>query len=82
MFSAGSISDLQLRFSLLNLVLWGWTLSKRYPYVEYYLDFWGMVPDKYYTIKTEWNYGDYKIDTVIYKPTIVESILRSFTTIL
>ena len=87
MFSDDHFSDLQLRFGLLNLVLWKsdtwrWTISKRYPYVEYYLDFWGIVSDKYYTIKTEWNYGDYKIDTVIYKPTIVESILRSFTTIL
>lgn len=86
-FSDNVFSNLQLRFGLLNLVLWKsdtwrWTISKRYPYVEYYLDFWGIVSDKYYTIKTEWNYGDYKIDTVIYKPTIVESILRSFTTIL
>ena len=69
------------QFSLLNLVLWGWRLAKRYPFLEYYLDFWNTVSDKYFTIETEWNFWDYKIDNVLYKPTITESILRSFTTI-
>ena len=77
-----SFYNLQLRFSLLNLVLWWWTLAKRYPFLEYYFDFWDVISDKYFTIQTEWNYWDYKIDTVIYKPTITESILKSFTTIL
>lgn len=81
-------SNLEFRLSLLNLVLWAGELSYRYPFLEYSIQFeknWSdpiIVSDKYYTIKTEWNYGDYKIDTVIYKPTIVESILKSFTTIL
>lgn len=78
-FSSGT----QLKFSVLNLILWWWKTAKRYPFLEYYVDFWDtIVSDKYYTIRTEWNYGDYKIDTIIYKPTIVESILKSFTTIL
>jgi hypothetical protein len=72
-----------LRFSLLNLVLWWWHLANRYPFLEYYVDFWptNIVSDKYFTIQTEWNFWDYKVDTIIYKPTITESILRSFTTI-
>ena len=74
-------TDLQLRLSLLNLVLGEWRLAKRYPFLEYYLDFWNTVADKYFTIETEGNYWDYKIDSILYKPTITESILRSFTTI-
>lgn len=83
-FQTNRFSDLQLRLSLLNLVLWDGSLGKRYPFLEYYADFWSgkIVSDKYYTIQTEWNYWDYQIDTVIYKPTITESILKSFTTIL
>lgn len=74
--------NLQLKFSLLNLVLWWWHLSNRYPFLEYYVDFWSnIVSDKYFTIKAEWNFWDYQIDNIIYKPTITESILRSFTTI-
>lgn len=80
-FFNGPFSDLQLRFSLLNLVLWQWRLAKRYPFLEYYVDFGNTVSDKYFTIQTEWNFWDYKIDTILYKPTITESILRSFTTI-
>lgn len=74
--------NLQLRFSLLNLVLGWWDPAKRYPFLEYYLDFWNIVSDKYYNIKTEWNFWDYKVETIIFKPTITESILKSFTTIL
>ncbi len=82
-FSNPNFSNLQLRFSLLNLVLWWWHLANRYPFLEYYVDFWptNIVSDKYFTIQTEWNFWDYKVDTIIYKPTITESILRSFTTI-
>ena len=40
-----------------------------------------IVSDKYFTIEAEWNYWDYKIDNIIFEPTITESILRSFTTI-
>ena len=80
-FTNNHFSNLQLRLSLLNLVLWQWRLAKRYPFLEYYVDFGNTVSDKYFTIQTEWNFWDYKIDTVLYKPTITESILRSFTTI-
>ena len=63
---------------------WSWLV---YPFLEYYVELdgvWGeaILSDKYYTIKTEWNYWDYQVNTVMYKPTITESILRSFTTIL
>ena len=76
--------QLQFKLSLLNLLQ-----SKTgmiYPFLEYKIEFnpeWTttILSDKYYTIQTEWNYWDYKVDTVIYKPTITESILRSFTTI-
>lgn len=81
-FSTPMFSELQLRLSLLNLVLWGWTTAKRYPFLEYYLDFGNTISNKYFTIKSEWNYWDYKIDNIIFKPTITESILKSFTTIL
>lgn len=81
-FTNNYFSNLQLRLSLLNLALWEWFLSKRYPFLEYYMDFWDeIVSDKYFTIQTEWNYWDYKIDNIIFEPTITESILRSFTTI-
>lgn len=75
-------SQKQLKFSLLNLVLWWWSLGKRYPFLEYYVDFWNTVSDKYFTIETEWNFWDYKIDNILFRPTITESILKSFTTIL
>lgn len=88
-FTDPATSDLQLKFSLLNLVLWGGSIAARYPFLEYYAEFEpkpgvpdAMLSDKYFTIKTEWNFWDYKVDTIIYKPTIVESILKSFTTIL
>ena len=74
--------QLQYKLSLLNL------LQSRtgmiYPFLEYKIEFNPSaitLSDKYYTIQTEWNYWDYKVDTVIYKPTITESILKSFTTI-
>jgi hypothetical protein len=70
----------QLRFSLLNLLQakLPWMI---YPFLEYYVDFWTKVSDKYFTINAEWNYDDYKINTIIRKPTIKESILWNFTTI-
>ena len=81
-FNYDWFSDLQLRLSLLNLALWGWATSKRYPFLEYYIDFWDAIAsDKYFTIQTEGNYWDYKIDNIVFEPTITESILRSFTTI-
>ena len=82
-----NFKKLQLRLSLLNLVLWWWQVGTRYPFLEYYVDIqplWTydvIASDRYFTIETEWNFWDYKINNVLYKPTITESILRSFTTI-
>ena len=79
-------SNVKLRFSLLNL-LKGYTgagLNEPhvYPFLEYYVDFYGSeVPDRYYTITAEWNYGDYQVNTIIQKPTTKETILWSFTSI-
>lgn len=70
----------QLRFSLLNLLRWKDT-NLVYPFLEYYTDFWTIVPDKYYTINGEWNFKDYQINTIIQKPTVKETILWSFTSI-
>ena len=87
LFTKDRYQNLQLRLSLLNLVLWWWKAWNRYPFLEYYIDIkptWTnpvIASDRYYTIETEWNFWDYKINNVIYKPTITESILRSFTTI-
>ena len=81
-----SSKNLQLRLSLLNLALWSWEIASRYPFLEYYIEFiWDnpvIASDRYFTIETEWNFWDYKVDNIMYKPTITESILRSFTTIL
>jgi hypothetical protein len=52
-----------------------------YPFLEYYIDFWTWISDKYFNINAEWNYGDYKINRIIRKPTNKESVLWSFTTI-
>ena len=87
LFTEWDFKNLQLRLSLLNLVLWWWKVWTRYPFLEYYVDIqplWTydvIASDRYFTIETEWNFWDYKINNVIYKPTITESILRSFTTI-
>ena len=78
----------QFKLSLLNLLEsqnWAWMI---YPFLEYYIEFKPylanpiILSDKYFTIQTEGNFWDYKIDNVIFKPTITESILKSFTTIL
>ena len=75
-----SYTNLQLRFSLLNLLKnQNWMI---YPYLEYYLDFWwAEVSDRFFTINAEWRYGDYQVNLIIQKPTIKESIMWSFTTI-
>lgn len=79
-------TDKQVRFSLLNLLETkkedGTDRVKTYPFLEYYADFWTGVSDKYFTIDAEWNYGDYKINKIIWKPTNKESILGNFTSIL
>jgi len=79
-FVKDKYTNKQLRFSLLNLLQaqLSWMI---YPFLEYYVDFWTDVSDKYFTINAEWNYDDYKINTIIRKPTIKESILWNFTTI-
>lgn len=82
----GKFSNVQLRFSLLNL-LKGTTGSNNneshiYPFLEYYVDFNGNeVPDRYYTITAEWNYADFQVNTIVKKPTTKETILWSFTSI-
>lgn len=69
----------QLRFSLLNLLKTNeWMI---YPFLEYYVDFWTSVSDKYFNIRAQWDFGDYKISTIVWKPTIKESVLWSFTSI-
>lgn len=86
-FENGKFSNVQLRFSLLNL-LKGTTgnandpESHIYPFLEYYVDFDGNeVPDRYYTITAEWNYADFQVNTIVKKPTTKETILWSFTSI-
>ena len=78
-FQSDSTTGLQLRFSLLNLL---WTWRNIYPFLEYYVNFWGVrVSDKYFTINGRWNFKDYQVNTIIQKPTIKESILWNFTSI-
>lgn len=79
-------SGVQLKFSLLNLLqsTKSWMI---YPFLEYNIVFEPsysevIVPDKYYKIEAIWNFWDYQINTIMFKPTITESILRTFTTIL
>lgn len=77
-------SNKQLRFSLLNLLQTEESTNQVwliYPFLEYYADFWTEISDKYFTINAEWNYDDYKINIIVRKPTIKESVLWSFTTI-
>jgi hypothetical protein len=77
-FTDSNFNKSQLRFSLLNLL---WSGTSVYPFLEYYTDFWTIVPDKYYTINGEWNYKDYQINTIVQKPTVKETILWSFTSV-
>ena len=79
-FSYSNFNKSQLRFSLLNLLQWK-NDNLVYPFLEYYADFWTIIPDKYYTINGEWNYKDYQINTIVQKPTVKETILWSFTSI-
>ena len=69
----------QIRLNLLNLVKdINW---KIYPFLEYYVNFWTTVSDKYYTIKWEWAFSDFQVNTIIQKPTVKESVLWDFTSI-
>lgn len=69
----------QIRFSLLNLLKD--EHNRLYPFLEYYADFWTDVADKYFTIKAEWNFADYQVNLIIWKPTTKESVLWNFTSI-
>jgi len=73
-------SQNQIKFSLLNFLKnVNWDI---YPFLEYQIKFYDApVPDKYYTINSDWGYWDYMVTLTIIKPTIKESILKSFTTI-
>ena len=80
-FKDSNTSDLQLRFSLLNL-LQAEHGKIIYPFLEYYVDFWWTtVSDKYYTIDAEWSIWDFQVNTIIQKPTAKESILWNFTAV-
>ena len=84
-------NNVQLKFSLLNLLKWlnseynssNWWDSSRYiyPFLEYYVNFWTEVSDRYFTIDAEWYYGGYKVEKRIWKPTVKESVLSNFTSI-
>ena len=79
-FTDENFSWNQIRFSLLNLLKnVNWDI---YPFLEYQISFVDdPVPDKYYTINSEWGYWDYLVNLTIIKPILKESILKSFTTI-
>ena len=78
-FNNENFTEKQLRFSLLNLLISNKNMI--YPFLEYYVDFWTDVSDKYFNINAEWSYDDYHINTIVRKPTNKESILWNFTTI-
>lgn len=67
------------RLSLLNLLYS--TTWQLYPYLEYQLTFPAEVSDIFYNITTKWKYGNYEVQLFTKKPTLSESILRSFTVI-
>lgn len=73
----------QIRFSLLNLLKWSSNNSSWhiYPFLEYYIDFQTIVPDRFYKINAEWNFADYKINLIVHKPTVKETVLGNFTSI-
>jgi hypothetical protein len=75
----GNSKESQIRFSLLNLLKD--QSNKIYPFLEYYIDFWQRIADKYYTIEGEWNFADFQVNTTIQKPTVKESVLSDFTSI-
>ena len=78
-FSDHNFQQMQLRLALLNLLKpREWVI---YPYLEYYLDFWTWIADKYFTMNAEWKYWNFQVNLIVQKPTIKESILWSFTTV-
>lgn len=82
--SESNYKEKQLRLSLLNLLKslkTTDTVNMVYPFLEYKVNFWTDISDKYFTISAKWNYDDYQIDKLLRKPTNKESVLWSFTTI-
>ena len=69
----------QLRFSLLNLIRD--RKLKIYPFLEYQINFWTDVSDRYYTINGKWNFSDFEVNITRQKPTIKETVLWNFTSI-
>ncbi|MDR2541532.1 MAG: hypothetical protein LBD11_07440 [Candidatus Peribacteria bacterium] len=49
--------------------------------MEYQFKFSKPISDRYYTIRAQGKYGDYKVELLVKKPTIKESILGTFTII-
>ena len=77
--SDSSFTSKELRFSLLNLLKS--PQNAIFPFLEYYVEFWTDVSDKYFTINAQWDYNDYQINKILWKPTKKESVLWSFTSI-
>lgn len=71
-------NNIQLKLSLLNVLQGQYWV---YPFLEYYLNFDKETPDKFYTIKAEWRFGDFQINLLVKKPTIKQSVLWSFTVV-
>jgi len=79
LWTIGKSSRNQLRFSLLNLVRD--SNLKIYPFLEYQIDFWTTVSDRYYTINGKWSFSDFEVNIPRQKPTVKETILWNFTSI-
>lgn len=52
-----------------------------FPYLEYQLSFPHEVADRYYSIFAKGKNGNYEVELFMQKPTITESILKTFTVI-
>jgi hypothetical protein len=75
----GLSNETIFRISLLNLLK---SVNKQiYPYLEYQFSFSQTISDRYYTIRAQGKFGDYKVELLVKKPTIKESILGTFTII-
>jgi hypothetical protein len=79
LWTVGRSSRNQLRFSLLNIVRD--KKLKIYPFLEYQIDFWTTVSDRYYTINGKWSFSDFEVNIPRQKPTVKETVLWNFTSI-
>lgn len=79
LWTIGKSSRNQLRFSLLNIVRD--SNLKIYPFLEYQIDFWTTVSDRYYTINGKWSFSDFEVNIPRQKPTVKETVLWNFTSI-